>query len=59
MLILSIPPGELLKDEMGVDIVIALTHMRWNNDRRLANEAKYIDVILGGHDHNYGIEEVA
>ena len=44
-----------LKDELGCDIVIALTHMRNPNDIRLANKAKQIDLILGGHDH--GIEK--
>ena len=44
-----------LKDELGCDIVIALTHMRNPNDIRLANKAQNIDLILGGHDH--GIEK--
>ncbi|KAK3086654.1 hypothetical protein FSP39_021442 [Pinctada imbricata] len=46
-----------LRDE-GADIVIALTHMRWPNDRRLAKEVEGIDLILGGHDHDYGLEKV-
>eukprot|EP00116_Pleurobrachia_bachei_P009407 sb/3469669/ len=50
--------GAMLKEEKGCDIVIALTHMRWNNDRRLAVCAKYVDLVLGGHDHNYGVEEI-
>ncbi|PFH34786.1 5'-nucleotidase, C-terminal domain-containing protein [Besnoitia besnoiti] len=37
----------------GCDLVIALTHMRWNNDERLAREVSDIDLILGGHDHGY------
>ncbi|CEM27002.1 unnamed protein product [Vitrella brassicaformis CCMP3155] len=37
----------------GVDMIIALTHMRAHNDERLAREAKDIDLILGGHDHEY------
>jgi 5'-nucleotidase len=35
------------------DIVIALTHMRVPNDERLAREVPEIDLILGGHDHEY------
>ncbi|XP_063691937.1 mannosylglucosyl-3-phosphoglycerate phosphatase-like isoform X2 [Bolinopsis microptera] len=50
--------GSILKEEHGVDLVVALTHMRWNNDRRLAACAKHVDLILGGHDHNYGVEQV-
>lgn len=38
----------------GVDYVIALTHMRWPNDIRLAENVEEIDLILGGHDHDYG-----
>jgi len=50
--------GTILKEEHEVDLVVALTHMRWNNDRRLAACAKHVDLILGGHDHNYGVEQV-
>ena len=31
----------------GADVVIALTHMRWPNDRRLAQEVDEIDIVLG------------
>jgi 5'-nucleotidase len=41
-----------------VDIVIALTHMRWPNDRKLAENVDEIDLILGGHDHDYNVEMV-
>lgn len=43
--------------EEGADIVIALTHMRWRNDEKLAKKVKEIDLILGGHDHDYEIRE--
>ncbi|KAL5021091.1 hypothetical protein ScPMuIL_000246 [Solemya velum] len=46
------------KASLGVDIVIALTHMRWPNDRRLAENVPEIDVFLGGHDHDYVVEMV-
>lgn len=44
----------------GCDLVIALTHCRWPNDMRLANECDpdLIDLILGGHDHDYGVRPV-
>ncbi|KAA3675096.1 5'-nucleotidase [Paragonimus westermani] len=38
------------------DLVIALTHMRWPNDRKLSAEVPEIDLILGGHDHKYEVE---
>lgn len=44
--------------ERGAELVIALTHMRWPNDIRLAMEAKGLDLILGGHDHEYKVHEV-
>jgi len=43
-----------LKTKENCDIVIALTHMRWNNDRNLAEQVPEIDLFLGGHDHDYG-----
>ncbi|XP_076354101.1 mannosylglucosyl-3-phosphoglycerate phosphatase-like isoform X2 [Tachypleus tridentatus] len=47
-----------LRDKEEVDYVIALTHMRWPNDCRLAENVDEIDLILGGHDHDYDIRKV-
>lgn len=44
-----------LRDE-GAEFIIALTHMRIQNDIILSKESKGIDIILGGHDHFYQIE---
>lgn len=41
-----------------VDFVIALTHMRTPNDCRLAENVDEIDLILGGHDHDYEVKKV-
>lgn len=41
----------------GVDLVVALTHMRWPNDDALAAAVPEIQLILGGHDHDYDAEE--
>ena len=38
--------------------MVALTHMRGPNDRRLAEQATGIDLILGGHDHDYFSQKV-
>ncbi|KAK9892293.1 hypothetical protein WA026_019098 [Henosepilachna vigintioctopunctata] len=46
-----------LKEE-GCDYVIALTHMRTPNDKKLAENCEDIDLILGGHDHVYEINHV-
>lgn len=32
-------------------MIIALTHMRSPQDRKLPFQAPDIDIILGGHDH--------
>ncbi len=42
-----------LRQEEHCDLVIALTHMRAPNDERLARSVAEIDVVLGGHDHDY------
>jgi 5'-nucleotidase len=47
-----------LKEKHGCHIVIALTHMRWPNDEKLAAEVSEIDLILGGHDHDFGVKLV-
>ena len=42
----------------GCDYVIALTHMRTPNDVRLAESVDEIDLVLGGHDHDYELKQV-
>jgi 5'-nucleotidase / UDP-sugar diphosphatase len=37
----------------GVDIVVAVTHLGIDLDRKLAAEVDGIDVIFGGHSHDY------
>lgn len=39
-----------LKDQ-GADVVVALTHVNFAEDRELAKRVRGIDLILGGHDH--------
>lgn len=34
-------------------MVIALTHMRLQHDKKFAEEVPGIDLVLGGHDHEY------
>ena len=46
----SCVPPHLLQAQ-GVELVIALTHMRLPNDLRLAQSVAGIDLVLGGHDH--------
>lgn len=45
----------LLRGVEGCHVVVALTHMRVPNDLRLAAAARAlgVDLILGGHDHDY------
>ena len=43
-----------LRTEHGCDLVVALTHLRLHNDLRLADMCgDCIDIVLGGHDHDY------
>ena len=37
----------------GAELVLALTHSRYDNDLRLSGAVPEIDLILGGHDHFY------
>ena len=41
-----------LKDQMGADIVIAVTHIGLSKDKKLAKKVPEIDLIIGGHSHN-------
>lgn len=38
-------------EALGIDKIIALTHIGIGNDRRLAKAVPEIDVIIGGHSH--------
>ncbi|EEA05823.1 5'-nucleotidase and phosphodiesterase protein, putative [Cryptosporidium muris RN66] len=50
--------SEILRSK-DAELIIALTHMRAPNDERLAKEALDIDLILGGHDHEYyGVKQI-
>jgi len=40
-------------EALGIDIVIALTHLGFQADLGLAGETSGIDVIVGGHSHTY------
>ena len=44
--------AESLKSR-GAEIVLALTHSRYANDLALSKAVPDIDLILGGHDHDY------
>ena len=47
---------DILIKKQHCNFIIALTHMRWNNDERLQRQVPEIDLILGGHDHDYAIK---
>jgi 2',3'-cyclic-nucleotide 2'-phosphodiesterase (5'-nucleotidase family) len=36
----------------GADVIVALTHLFIDDDKKLAEEVPEIDLILGGHDHD-------
>lgn len=42
----------------GADLVIAITHTGIEIDRQIAGEVPGIDLIVGGHDHEYVYETV-
>ncbi|MBF0160131.1 MAG: bifunctional metallophosphatase/5'-nucleotidase [Magnetococcales bacterium] len=44
--------------EQGADIIVALTHLDWQQDRQLAASVPGIDLILGGHDHEVQHQQV-
>ncbi len=44
--------------QQGAEYIIAMTHMRWPNDERMAASVDEIDLILGGHDHDFGLRRV-
>ena len=47
-----------LREEEGCNYIIALTHMRVRHDEIFAREIPGIDLVLGGHDHEYHCKAV-
>jgi len=43
---------KLLREE-GVHLIVALSHIGYKQDRVLAKQVKGIDLIFGGHSHDY------
>ena len=43
--------AEFLKNEKSCDMVICLSHLGYDGDRRLASQIRNVDVIVGGHSH--------
>lgn len=39
-----------LKDQ-GAEVIVLVTHLEMSQDRRIAQNVKGVDLILGGHDH--------
>jgi 5'-nucleotidase len=55
-----IAEGDKLAKELrrqGCEYIIALTHSRLPNDEKLANECPELDMVMGGHDHDYVVKE--
>ncbi len=50
-----LPPfaNHSLPQSKGAELLIAVTHMREPNDRKLALEVPEFHLVLGGHDHHY------
>lgn len=46
-----------LKETDGCDVIIALTHLSISQDRELARRVPDIDVMIGGHDHQFHTQQ--
>ena len=45
--------SRILREHRGVDLVVAVTHMRLEEDIRVSEACRSdVDLILGGHDHD-------
>lgn len=45
--------AKILKDSKKCDLVICLSHIGYNDDIKLAEASKNVDIIIGGHSHTY------
>lgn len=44
---------ELLKNKEKCDLIICLSHIGYTEDIKLAEQSRYIDIIIGGHSHTF------
>lgn len=45
--------AKILKESKKCDMVICLSHIGYPDDIKLAEQSRYLDVIIGGHSHTY------
>ena len=45
--------ADRLRNEEGCDLVIALSHLGYSDDRRLVEQTRNIDLVVGGHSHTF------
>lgn len=45
--------ADYLKRHEGCDFVICLSHLGFRGDKRLAEQVRNVDVIVGGHSHTF------
>lgn len=45
--------AKILKDSKKCDLVVCLSHLGYNDDIKLAEKSKNVDIIIGGHSHTY------
>lgn len=45
--------AEMLRNDLACDMVICLSHLGYNDELKLAENTRNIDVIIGGHSHTF------
>lgn len=45
--------AKILKESKKCDLVICLSHIGYDDDIKLAEASKNVDIIIGGHSHTY------
>lgn len=45
--------AEMLRNELGCDMVVCLSHMGIKDELELAEKTRNIDIIIGGHSHTF------
>ena len=43
----------MLRNELKCDMVVCLSHMGIQNELKLAENTRNIDIIIGGHSHTF------
>lgn len=45
--------SQILREKEKCDMIVCLSHIGYADDKKLAEQSRYLDIIIGGHSHTF------